>query len=144
MFLDRGHWAKTQYLLEKGMDVAVERRKVIADNMANVDVPHFKRSEVSFEAQLRRALDHAEYVARNEVPAKMTDSKHIPFFRSMNYQDVGARKHLDYLSTMRNDGNNVDPEHEVGEALKNQLAYQAYTTAINNNFKMLNIVLRSA
>ncbi|MCS6985648.1 MAG: flagellar basal body rod protein FlgB [Leptospiraceae bacterium] len=144
MFIERGHFAKTQFLLEKGLDVAVLRRRVIADNIANVDVPHFKRSEVSYEAQLRRALDHEEYVKRNEVPAKLTDIRHIPFFRAMDYREVKPRTHIDYLTTMRNDGNNVDPEHELTEALKNQLAYQAITNALNNNFRALNIVMRLA
>ena len=44
MFFDNGHWGKTSYLLEKGMDVSLLRHKVIADNIAKVDVPHFKRS----------------------------------------------------------------------------------------------------
>lgn len=144
MFLETGHFAKTQFILEKGLDVAVLRRKVIADNIANVDVPHFKRSEVSYEAELRRALNHEEYVKKNEVPAKLTDERHIPFFRAKDYREVKSRVHIDYLSTMRNDGNNVDPEHEVTEALKNQLAYQAFVNAINNNLRSLNLVMRLA
>ncbi len=143
MFFENGNWGKTQYLLEKGLDVSMLRRNVIADNIANADTPHFKRSEVSFEAELRRALDSERYVKENAVPALMTQERHIPFFRARDFHDVKARTHIDYLSTMRNDGNNVDPEHEVGEALKNQLSYQALATAINNNYKMLNIVLRT-
>ncbi|MFN3659816.1 MAG: flagellar basal body rod protein FlgB, partial [Brevinematales bacterium] len=33
------------------------RRQVIADNIANADTPFFKRAEVTFESQLKRALD---------------------------------------------------------------------------------------
>jgi len=40
----------TNYILEKSLDVESLRKKVIADNVANVDVPHFKRSEVNFES----------------------------------------------------------------------------------------------
>lgn len=120
------------------------RRKVIADNIANADTPHFKRSEVSFEAQLRRAIDSEKYVRENAVPARMTDTRHIPFFRALDYQGVQAKTHIDYLSKMRNDGNNVDPEHEVTLALKNQLRYQAMSTQINSMFKEMNIVLRTA
>ena len=143
MFFDRLNYGKTNYMLEKAMDTAVLRRKVIADNIANVDVPHFKRSEVSFEANLRRAIHSERYAKENAVPAKLTDKRHIPFFRSLNFHDVKAKTHIDYLSSMRNDGNNVDVEHEMSEALKNQLRYQALTTRINSNFKMMNIVLRN-
>lgn len=143
MILDNGHWGKTQYLLEKGMDVAVKRRNVIADNIANADTPHFKRSHVSFESQLKRALDSEKYVQAENVPAKTTHERHIPFFRALDYRSVNSRTHIDYLSTMRNDGNNVDPETEVNEAVKTQLLYSAMATHINGNFRMLNIVLRT-
>ncbi len=141
-FFDNGHFGKTQFMLEKAMDTAIVRRKVIADNIANVDVPHFKRSHVTFEAQLRRALDSEKHVRMNEVPAKMTHSKHMPFFKSLDYRKVGIRSHIDYLSTMRNDGNNVDVEHEMSLALKNQLRYQALSQKINSNFRTMNIVMR--
>ncbi len=138
------NWSKTQFLLEKGLDVEDLRRKVIADNIANADVPHFKRTEVSYEAQLRRALDSKEYVAKNEVPSKMSHSRHIPFFRELDYKNVGAKSHVDYLSSMRNDGNNVDLEHEISASVKNQLRYQALATVMNHNFKTMNMVIRAS
>ena len=136
-------WNKTVYLLEKGLDTAEFRRKVIADNMANVDTPHFKRTQVTFEGQLRRALDSEEYVKKNEVPARITDERHIPFFKSLDYKEVKARPALDYLSRMRNDGNNVDIEHEMSLAAKNQLSYELMSMLINNEFRSLNIVMRA-
>ena len=50
MIFENGNWGKTRYLLERSMDVESQRRKVIADNIANADTPNFKRSEVTFEA----------------------------------------------------------------------------------------------
>lgn len=144
MILDNGHYGKTQYLLEKGLDVSLKRRRVIADNIANVNVPHFKRSEVTFEAQLRRALDSEKYVRKNEVPAKMTHGRHIPFFRALDYKEVQSKRHIDYLSTMRNDGNNVDMEHEVSLALKNQMRYNAMTTLMKHHFRTMNTVIKRA
>jgi flagellar basal-body rod protein FlgB len=41
---------KTNYLIERSLDVESLRRKVISNNIANVDIPHFKRSEVNFES----------------------------------------------------------------------------------------------
>jgi len=143
MFFDNGHWGKTQYLLERGLDTELRRRNVIANNIANVDVPHFKRSQVSFEAQMRRAVDSKKYARENKVPTKLTNTKHIPFFRAMDYKQVKVKTHVDYLSTMRNDGNNVDVEHEMTLSLKNQLRYQALADHVSQNFKTMNIVLRS-
>ena len=129
-------------MLNKAMDTEVFRRKVIADNIANANVPHFKRTEVSFEAQLRRVLDSEKYVQKNEIPTKLTDEKHIPFFRPLDYKQVHAKPHIDYLSTMRNDGNNVDMEHEMSSALKNQLRYQILSNMTQSNFRTLNMVMR--
>ena len=142
--LDNLNWGKTQYLLEQGMNASVLRRKVIADNIANVDVPHFKRSEVSYEAQVRRALDSEKVAAENDFPTKMTHSQHLSFNKAMDYRDVHPRVHTDYLSSMRNDGNNVDIEHEMSLSVKNQLTYQAMATLVNNNFRNMTMIIKSA
>ena len=55
MFID-SLMMRANYLLEKGLDTESLRRKVIANNIANVDVPHFKRSEVNFESELKRGI----------------------------------------------------------------------------------------
>ncbi len=144
MITDTGLWGKTQYLLEKGMDVAQKRHQVFADNLANVDTPHFKRSEVTFEAELRRVIDANKSAYENEFPARLTDERHISFYHPRDIKDVQARPQIDYLSTMRNDGNNVDPEHEVAEQTKNMMTYQALTMLMNHNFRTIGIVNRVA
>jgi len=142
MIFENGHWGKTQYLVERTLDVESQRRKVLADNIANADTPHFKRSEVTFEASLKRALDSEDYVKREAVPAKMTDSRHLAFYEPVDYHTVKPRLHLDYLTSMRNDGNNVDPEKETKDMLENQLRYQALTQIWSNNDKLMQSVMR--
>jgi len=144
MFFENGNWGKTQNLLERSMDTEMIRRKVIANNIANADVPHFKRSEVTFEAGLRRALDSEKVVKENTVPTRMSNEKHIPFFKSIDYKSVKPKTHLDYLTTMRNDGNNIDPEKEMQDMLKNQLRYQALSGMLNHNNRVLHLVMRPA
>lgn len=132
----------TNYMLEKSLDVESLRRKVIADNIANVDVPHFKRSEVNFESELERAIKQN---AANEdrVPALMTDERHIPFFIDRNIKSVQPRINLDYSTTYRNDGNNVDIEKEMVDSSKNMMRYNALVSALNHNYKMLKTVIRT-
>lgn len=126
------------------MDVEVKRRKVIADNIANADTPHFKRSDVSFEAGLRRALESQEYVKKEAVPARTTHERHIPFFTPIDPDSVKPRINIDYLTSMRNDGNNIDVEHETQEMLKNQLRYQALAQSLANNHRLMQVVMRPA
>lgn len=140
---ERTGMMNTNYLLEKSLDVESLRRKVIADNVANVDVPHFKRSEVNFESELKRALNQNKANDENRLPALMTDEKHIPFFADRDIRSVQPRINLDYTSSMRNDGNNVDIEKEMVDSSKNTMRYNAYVSALNHNYKMIKTVLRT-
>ena len=116
---------------------------IISNNIANVDVPHFKRSEINFESELKRAINENERVESGRVPAKLTDYKHIPFFIPRDITDVHPRINLDYNSTYRNDGNNVDIEKEMVDASKNLMRYNSFINTLNHNYKMLKIAMKA-
>ena len=141
MFENSG-WMRTNYLLERGLDVESLRRKVISNNIANVDVPHFKRSEVNFESELKRVIIENRR-QDNRCQALMTDRRHIPFYEERDIRDVKPRIHLDYNTTYRNDGNNVDIEKEIVDAAKNQMRYNALVARINSNFRTLKLVMKA-
>ncbi|MBN2403608.1 MAG: flagellar basal body rod protein FlgB [Spirochaetes bacterium] len=130
-------------LMEKALDVESLRRKVIANNVANVDVPHFKRSEVNFESELRRVITEQRN-PDNRLPAILTNERHIPFYIPREIESVKPRINLDYNTTARNDGNNVDIEKEIVDSAKNQLRYNAYITMLNNSYRNLKNVMRPA
>lgn len=133
-------FGKTVDLLQRSLDVALLRRDVIADNMANSEVPNFKRSDVNFEAALKRALD-----SENVKPAldlAVTDDRHMPLWRPKDYRSVEPRRVLDYLTTSKNNGNNVDPEQELMASLQNQLMYTLMAQAVNFEFQQVNLVLK--
>ena len=131
----------TNYLLEKSLDVESLRKKVISDNIANVDTPHFRRREVNFESELNRVLnDNRKNLDR--LPALMTDEKHIPFFIDRDIRSVNSRVNLDYTTSYKNDGNNVDIEKEMVDSSKNAMRYNALVSALNHNYRVLKMVLR--
>jgi len=136
---ENNSFGKTVDILHRTMDVALLRRGVLADNMANADTPNFKRSDINFESELKRALDSEK---KSGLAAAMTNTRHIPFNRTYDYKDVGPRRVLDYLSTTDNNGNNVDLEEESMLLLENQLSYDLMSRAISNQFTQLNLVLR--
>lgn len=138
MFLDSS-LTKTQYLLERGLDVALLRQQVIADNIANVDTPHFKRMDVMFESQMARAL-HSEREPR--FPVFLTNARHIDFFKPMDYRAVQPRLQIEFDTNVRNDKNNVDIEKEVADALKNAMRYRAMAQRLDANFRMLNLAMQ--
>jgi flagellar basal-body rod protein FlgB len=133
-------FVKTVDLLHRAMDANTVRRSVIADNMANANVPNFKRSEVNFESELKRALETEGQ--RPALELTLTDPKHIPNFKERDYRDVQIRRVLDYTSTYNNNGNNVDPEQEFMGALENQMSYSLLAQAITFEFSQINQVLR--
>lgn len=138
--LENTTFGKTVELLQRSMDVSSLRYGVIANNIANADVPNYKRSEINFEASLKRALDSQKNQPRTVVAA--TDPRHITSYKPADWRAVQPRRVLDYLSTTKNNGNNVDPEQEFMDAMKNQLRYTMMTQAAAFEFNQVNLVLR--
>jgi len=133
-------FGKTVDILHRGLDVAVLRRQVISDNIANADVPNFKRSYVNFESALKQALDSEK--EEPVLPMTLTDPHHIASFAPSDYRSVEPRRVLDYLTTSKNNGNNVDAEQEMMDSLTNQLSYTLQAQAINYEFGQIGQVLR--
>jgi flagellar basal-body rod protein FlgB len=139
MFSNTG-FGNTIDLLHRTMDVSVMRRQVISNNIANAETPHFKRTDVNFEAELKRAFESQE---QRIVPeAQMTDPRHIPFNRPRDWRDVAPQRRLDYLTTSKNNGNNVDIEQETMQLTQNQMRYEILANALNSQFSRVNLVLR--
>jgi flagellar basal-body rod protein FlgB len=133
-------FGRTMDIMKRSLKVSQLRRDIIADNLANSDTPNFKRSELSFESQLRRALESESRPAG--LQARMTHAKHIPFDRTIDYRTVQPRKTLDYLTQSKANGNNVDLEEEMMLSFTNQLQYQLMTQIVSTQFSQINLVLR--
>jgi flagellar basal-body rod protein FlgB len=138
MFLDSG-FMRTQDILHRSMSTLTIRQEVIADNIANADTPHFKRREVAFESELGRALQSYD---SNPFHAALTNRRHIPFYRPKDYREVKPIVFLDYVTTYRNDGNNVDIDREMVDARRNALMYTAMARRVSDNYQLLSMVLR--
>ena len=92
------------------LDVAIRgteaRQTVLANNLANVNTPGFKRSDVSFQGALASALGSANGNAAS-------------------VSDVGLTTTTDNSTSMRADGNNVDVDVESANLSKNQLLFDS-------------------
>ena len=133
-------FTQTVDLLHRAMSANVVRREVIANNIANADVPNFKRTTVSFESELKRALD-----SRNQRPAvelTRTHERHFNNHREQDWRDVQIRRVVDFASVANNNGNNVDPEQEFMLALQNQMSFMLMADAANFEFSQVSRVLR--
>lgn len=138
--LDGTTFGRTVDMLQRSMDVSSLRQGVIANNIANADVPNFKRSEINFEASLKRAIDSENYRPRLELAT--SEAGHIASYKQADWRDVSPRRVLDYLSTVKNNGNNVDAEKEFMDSMTNQLRYMLMTQATAFQFEQVNLVLK--
>lgn len=122
-------------VLNQAMDAAVVRNKVIADNLANVETPGFKRKEVIFEEKLREYLNKPT----QGIGLKVTDSRHIEH-KSNNIVPQAEIREMKDLA-FRNDGNNVDVDVENAKLGKNKIYYDAMVQSMNNELRLLRIAI---
>ena len=123
------------------MDVTSLRYQVTANNLANSEVPNFKRSFVNFESELKRAFE-SEEKAKNGFQLTRTDSRHIELNKPYDYRDVEPRRVVDYTTTAKANGNNVDAETEANNILQIQMQYRLLTQLTNFEFSQLSIAMK--
>lgn len=139
MFLNNS-FGKTMDILHRSMDVNILRHEILANNMANVNTDHFKRSDLNFESALKAALDSEK---PRGFPTHRPDSDKPDFAKErIDYRTVTPKKVLDFQSTSKNNGNNVDPEAEGYKIMQNILRYQLAAQAVSSHFNQINLVLR--
>lgn len=128
-------------LLQRAMDVTSLRYQVTANNLANSEVPNFKRTVVNFESELKRAFE-SEEKAKNGFQLTRTDSRHIELNKLYDYRDVEPRRVVDYTTTAKANGNNVDAETEANNILQIQMQYKLLTQLTNFEFSQLSIAMK--
>jgi len=134
-------FGKTLDILHRSLSANLMRQEVIANNVANSDTPNFKRSVVNFESSLAQAIK-SEQTEAETMPAKMTDERHMPFYRAADYREVTPRRVLDFMTTAKNNGNNVDIEEETSNAVAAQLSYNLMVQSVVGEFNNVNLVLK--
>jgi flagellar basal-body rod protein FlgB len=123
--------------ISRALDSSILRQNVIANNIANVDTPHFKRSEVRFEQYLRQELDSF----KSSFVGRRTDPRHLFIGGTSQNQPVQAQVTVDQRTAMNNNNNNVDIDHEMSLMAKNQLYYNTLIQRLNHEFKITRTVI---
>ena len=109
----------------RALDASSLRQELIANNLANVNTPGFKRQDVAFEAKLSQALTARRQGAGGSSPVE------------------GVRPEIVTQSntSMRSDGNNVEMETENVNAAINSLRYEALSQMVGGYFGGLKAVI---
>ena len=120
-------------VLDKAADASWTRNEIIANNIANIDTPGYKRQDLNFENELERALGHNKYVTMDAKVANLKD-KHLE-----------ARVVNDYSGfSYRTDRNNVDIDTENVLLAANQLKYNGLMEGLKAEFQNLSAVTKSS
>ncbi|SDF38776.1 flagellar basal body rod protein FlgB [Sporolituus thermophilus] len=117
-------------VLERALAAAALRHKVISNNIANVNTPGFKRSEVHFEEHLKQALTGKSGLSR-------THQRHL----AAKSDDLSIEIMAVTNTAFRADGNNVDIDFEMAEMAKNNIYYDAVAQQLYRYFSNLKSVI---
>lgn len=120
--------------LGTGLGKATLRHEVLSNNLSNFNTPGFKRSDVQmnpgFSALLTQAVN---------TPLRRTDQRHLPGGAGAAAQPFTVVN--DQSHSMRNDGNNVDPDREKVLLLENQLYYDSLIEAVTRKLGQIRSVI---
>lgn len=118
-------------VLETSLSAAATRQEVIANNIANVNTPNFKRKDVRFETELKHAFSHSD---ESTVDARV---------RHLDLDALEPEVYTDYAElSYRYDGNNVDINNENAILAKEQIKYEGLMDSMNRDFSMIKSVLK--
>jgi flagellar basal-body rod protein FlgB len=105
----------TQIGLERALSGSSLRQQAIAENIANVNTPGYRRKDVDFASALHQAWNAGEKGVENVQPSATTDN----------------------ASAMRVDGNSVDIDTEAAEQAKNGLTYEAVSQVMKTRVNII-------
>ncbi len=107
-------------ILKAGLQGTSLRGKVIANNIANLDTPGYRRKDVRFEAALAKAL---------RDPTGMALRKAAP--------EIFEPRTLKADAT----GNDVELDLEVGEMIKNGAMYKTYVRLLARMYGQMQLAI---
>lgn len=129
-------WLSTPVLtvLEKGLEASGLRQRVLVNNVANVDTPGFKRSDVDFQVALDIAMGN-----KSNLSLKTTLPGHISGGTADGNQSSVV---TDQSTSIRNDANNVDIDREMANVAENSLYYNGLVRVISSKLVGLRSVIK--
>lgn len=110
---------KTSLALHTALSGLATRQRVIADNVANIQTPGFLAGRVMFEDALRAAVADGEPTAGKPTIARS-------------------------LEPTREDGNNVNLDHETLSNVDTNLRYSMVLRAVDDKYGLIRSAMRTA
>ena len=133
----QGIFGTTIELLGKTLDLRAKRHALISSNLANVETPGYTPSDLSFESELKNALNKGG-------AAQSPHPRHIPI-RGGACGGIARVQGEVVEIPGRNtgpDGNGVELEGEMGRMAENQIMYNATVQLLGKKFEGMKQAIR--
>jgi flagellar basal-body rod protein FlgB len=121
---------RTMAVLKKSLDLRAQKQQVIAGNIANAETPGYAARKLTFEADLRNAINSPEMTVRSNNP------KHFPIGAS-GISGVQGKLEMQRDTNPLGDGNSVSLDDEMFDLAENQLLFEAGGQILKKKLTML-------
>lgn len=105
-------------LLEAGLRAEQLRQRAIASNAANLETPGYKTVDVNFQETLAKALDGGKEGTLADLEGEIFKVGNLP---------------------VKQNGNDVSLEGEVGKMIENSLRLEAYVRIMSKKYKQMEL-----
>jgi flagellar basal-body rod protein FlgB len=128
-------------VLERAMQFAGQRHRLITNNIANLSTPGFRPQDVSvaeFQSQLASAIDarRAAGDSTKELPLRSTEQVEVTPDELVLHPEAAADNILFH------DGNDRDVERIMQDLVENFMTFRATAQLLKNRFELLNMAIR--
>lgn len=126
---------RVNLILQTAIDGYAARHKSIVNNIANVDTPGYQRIEVSFEADLKKAVRQLRETDQSED--SVDDERMVSRMRR-----VVPEVSIDGSKPLRADGSNVSIDREMANLAKNAGKMNALTEIMIRNYRDIKTAIK--
>lgn len=121
-------------IMEKSLNASAMQQQMLSNNIANVDTPGYKRSEVVFQSKLDQLLNNR---GKEVFPMSVTDKMHIPAVETFTIDEIQPEIKMNTETSLRTDGNNVDIDSEMAKMAENTAYYGTIAQLVSLKLGML-------
>ena len=108
--------------LEAAIQAEGIRQSVIANNIANINTPGYRRFDLKFEELLAAALDSSGSDDPTKIEPKIFQPKNTP---------------------VNSNGNDVSLDTEVGDMVKNSLRHRTFIRLLRKKYEQIELAMRT-
>ena len=107
-------------LIDAGIRAQTLRQKAVANNIANLETPGYRRIDVKFEELLEKCLSSSDDFDLSDIEAELYRPKNTP---------------------VKSNGNDVNLEAEIGQMIKDTLRHKAYIRLLSKKYNQIDLAI---